>query len=78
MPTVGCVSIASDIVAQIDVAILAKATGGFVQNYTLPDGTSLQTSTLKELRELRDFYVSLNAQESGSGFVSLACLRPRR
>lgn len=71
-------SIASDIVAKIDLALLAKANGGFVQNYTLPDGTSLQTSTLKELRELRDYYVSLTSQESGGGFISLAVLRPRR
>jgi hypothetical protein len=71
------VSIATDIVAQIDTAILAKATGGFVQNYTLPDGTNVQTSTLKELRDIRDFYKSLSAQESGGGFVSLAVLRPR-
>jgi hypothetical protein len=46
-------SAASDMLAAVEAAILAKLVNGAVQSYMLPGGRNVQSFSLKELYDLR-------------------------
>jgi hypothetical protein len=64
----GNVQTYTEIVEATDAAILALMNGGAVQNYTLA-GRSISKYSLRELKELRDDYASMVADESSGGGV---------
>lgn len=66
----------AQILAELQTAAQALRTGGMVEDYTLPDGTRVRSTSAADLEKLIAQYKVLAEQDTGTSRFRLARLRP--